>query len=139
VDKALAKIRKLKGLEDAAFDIAANLKKIYSEMGPDEVKAQDLRAGSFSNCLDYLAQGLERHWKDDMVSEALLEIWANKPHQILFTYTKEKCSEVKEGTVAAKATGYHGVRIFNGNLEIIFHKWYTNTQDVSYFDFISVL
>jgi len=135
----LTRIHKLKGLEDAQFDLNGQTVAAFPLL-KDAAGWQQFSPLTFPEYLDQLATILERMWTDDMNSEALLDVWT-APHVI--EVRAEVDLDTETGTVV-KNLSYHGIKIEDGKLVILagVGKWRMNVtqmSQVNYMDLVSVL
>ena len=105
-DKWLERVHQLKGVEDAKFDLEEQVRMLHGVYGAS------FRPGSMQNFLDALAGLLEKTWKDEMVTEALLEVWT-PPHIMEFFVVEEWDKHVgptiiKHNTSSGIGTGNTG-------------------------------
>ena len=137
VDESLQQIRKLKGLHDASFDLEGHTRSCYAKLKHTTDRATVFSPETFPLYLDQLNALLTRQWKDDMVSEALLEEW-KAPHSI------EILPEVdldKESGKLVKDGRYNAIKLEGGKLQLLQGKgmWRTNLHDISGIDVVKML
>ena len=104
VDEALNKIRKLKGLEDASFNVDEQTRVCYAKLKLITDRSTLFTPDTFSLYLDHLNTLLIKQWKDEMISEALLEEW-RAPHVIEFQ--PETDLEAEQGSKVVKDGRYN--------------------------------
>ena len=137
VDASLAAIRKLKGLEDASFDAEAMAHVCYPLLKDGKTPATTFGPEAFPQYLDALCALLTKQWKDDMVSEALLEEW-KAPHKIELQpevdLEKEQGKIVKEGK-------YNAIKLEGGKLIMVQGKgmWRSNMSNIQGIDIVKML
>ena len=136
VTAQLARIRALKGLQDAAFDLDAHTVSTYPLTKAYAVGWQHFSPTTFAEYLDGLAALLEALWKDDLASEALLDVWT-APHTI--AVQAEADVEAATGTVVRNP--YHGIKVDGPTLTVLVaaSRWRINMAQISRLDLTSVL
>jgi hypothetical protein len=136
VTAQLTRIRALKGLEDAAFDLDGHTVATYAVTTAYDVGWQHFSPTTFAEYLDGLATLLEELWKDDLSSEALLDVWTT-PHTI--RVEAEVDVEAATGTVVRNP--YHGIKVDGPTLAILVavSRWRINMAQISRLDLTSVL
>ena len=137
VEESLAKIRKLKGLEDASFDLDGATRQCYAKLKHVTDRVTSFSPEAFPLYLDQLNALLTKQWKDDMVSEALVEEWT-APHTIEILpevdLEKEQGKLVKEGR-------YNAIKLEGGKLQMLQGKgmWKTNLNNIQGIDLVKML
>ena len=137
VDASLGSIRKLKGLEDASFDLEQQTRACYPKL-KDNTGATVFTPEAFPQYLDQLAALLTKQWKDEMVSEALLEEW-KAPHAI--ELQPEVDLEKETGAKLVKDGRYNAVKLEGGKLLLLQGKgmWKTNMNNIPGIDVVKML
>ena len=138
VDASLAAIRKLKGLEDATFDAEAATHACYAALKHKDAGATAFGPEAFPQYLDALCALLVKQWKDDMVSEALLEEW-KAPHTI--EMQPETDLEKEQGGKMVKDGRYNAIKLEGGKLIMAQGKgmWRTNLGNIQGIDIVKML
>ena len=172
VDASLGNIRKLKGVEDASFNVDQQtracypkLKHITSQSTSFSPEAFPLYAATqtlaymlcIQDCasprhipacssvcvdftlsyLDQLTALLTKQWKDDMVSEAMLEEW-KAPHVI--ELEPETDLENEKSAKVVKDGRYNGIKLEGGKLVLLQGKgmWKTNMNNIANLDVVKM-
>ena len=138
VDESLAHIRQLKGLEDASFDVEATTRRCYPAMKHVTTQSIAFSPDAFPLYLDQLHALLAKQWKDDMVSEALLDEW-KAPHSI--ELMPEVDIEKEQGAKIVKDGKYNALKLEGGKLLLLQGKgmWKTNLTHIANLDVVKIL
>ncbi|MCJ1297178.1 hypothetical protein MMC34_008747 [Xylographa carneopallida] len=137
VDSSLANLRQLKGLEDASFNVDQQTRTCYAAL-KHVTDSISFTPDAFPLYLDELNTLLKKQWKDDMVSEALLEEWT-APHTI--ELQPETDIEKETGSKVVRDGRYNAVKLAGGKLLLLQGKghWMTNLSNIVNIDIVRML
>jgi len=120
-DNLMASMNALPGLEDAKFDLDATIRSCFNFIKNFTAKDGLFEPHKIIEYLEDLDIMLKRNWKDEMVREAILEMWT-APHTIELVYGVDVKAEKAKGMMVSNRD-YCGVRLAGSVLQILVGSW----------------